>query len=405
MDAFILLMSIISVFIGYIIGTINPGYFFGRLKKIDIREVGTRNAGTSNVYKILGIAYAVPTAIYDTLKGLLSMFIAYLLGADYVFIQISGLVAILGHIFPFYLRFRGGQGMATSTGILLYYLVNYFTYSIEILFILLFLLIIVAIFGYVTKVGEIIGIMVIPILAYALFIYYPEVPYTIYLTIILAYIVFIGLYNTITKKKMVIEDETFKLHWWRTATRPFAVLFILFYVFLSKGIAITIIGIVGLCFIILDITRFIHKQTNLLITTKVKAFFRKGEEKKFSSMTLFLVAAFITMLLFDESIAITALIFLIFGDIFSKIFGLAFGRHTIFEKTLEGTLAYYGAVLITGFFLFTTLHIHPAILIIGGISAPLVELFSFQLNDNFTVSLICGTIMTVGTFFGVPKTL
>ncbi|MFW9782811.1 MAG: glycerol-3-phosphate acyltransferase, partial [Candidatus Heimdallarchaeota archaeon] len=276
MDAFILLMSIISVFIGYIIGTINPGYFFGRLKKIDIREVGTRNAGTSNVYKILGIAYAVPTAIYDTLKGLLSMFIAYLLGADYVFIQISGLVAILGHIFPFYLRFRGGQGMATSTGILLYYLVNYFTYSIEILFILLFLLIIVAIFGYVTKVGEIIGIMVIPVLAYALFIYYPEVPYTIYLTIILAYIVFIGLYNTITKKKMVIEDETFKLHWWRTATRPFAVLFILFYVFLSKGIAITIIGIVGLCFIILDITRFIHKQTNLLITTKVKAFFRKG---------------------------------------------------------------------------------------------------------------------------------
>jgi len=395
------LVNILSVCIGYLIGTINPGYIFGRLKKIDIREVGTRNAGTVNVYKTLGVAYAVPTAIYDVLKGLLSIFIASLLGADYIFIQISGLAAIVGHIFPFYLGFKGGQGMATSTGILLYYLINYFFYGFEIFFILLFLLIIVAIFGYVTKVGEIIGIMVIPVLAYALFIYYPEVQYTIYLSIILGYIVSIGIYNTISKKKMVIEDESFKLHWWRTATRPFAVLFILFYVFFDQTIALTIIGIVGLCFIILDITRFLNKQTNLVLTTRVKAIFRKGEEKKFSSMTLFLVAAFITMLLFEGSIAITALTFLIFGDIFSKLFGLAFGRHHIFEKTLEGTLAYYGAVLICGFILFTTLHIPPLVLIIGGISAPLVELFSFQFNDNFTVSLISGTIMTVGTFFGL----
>jgi glycerol-3-phosphate acyltransferase PlsY len=401
LEPIILLVNILSICIGYLIGTINPGYIFGRLKKIDIREVGTRNAGTSNVYKTLGVAYAIPTAIYDTLKGLLSMFIASLLGAEYIFIQISGLVAIIGHIFPFYLRFRGGQGMATSTGILLYYLVNYFIYSINILFILLFLLIIVAIFGYVTKVGEIIGIMVIPVLVYALFIYYPEVQYTIYLTIILGYIVSIGLYNTISKKKMVIEDENFKIHWWRTATRPFAVLFILFYVNFSQAIALTIIGIVGLCFIILDLVRFLNKQTNLVLTTRVKAIFRKGEEKKFSSMTLFLVAAFITMLLFERTIAITALTFLIFGDIFSKVFGLAFGRHPIFEKTFEGTLAYYGAVLICGVILFTTLHIPLPILIIGGISAPLVELFSFQINDNFTVSLICGTIMTVGSFFGL----
>ncbi|MFX1497791.1 MAG: glycerol-3-phosphate acyltransferase [Promethearchaeota archaeon] len=401
MDAITVLVNVLGVVIGYIIGTINPGYIFGRLKKLDIREVGTKNAGTSNVYKTLGIAYAVPTAFYDTLKGLLSMYIAFLLGADYIFIQISGLAAIVGHIFPFYLRFKGGQGMATSTGILLYYLVNYFVYSTEILFILLFLLIIVAIFGYITKVGEIIGIMVIPVLAYALFIYYPEARYTIYLTIILAYIVSIGIYNTITKKKMVIEDENFKLHWWRTATRPLAALFILFYVFFDKSVALTIIGIIGLCFIVLDITRFLHKQTNLVLTTKVKAMFRKGEERKFSSMTLFLVAAFITFLLFESSIAITALTFLIFGDIFSKVFGLAFGRHKIFEKTLEGTLAYYGAVLICGFFLYTTLGIPLVVLIIGGISAPLIELFSFQINDNFTVSLVSGTIMTVGTFFGL----
>jgi len=400
LSGIILIANILSICIGYLIGTINPGYIFGRLKNVDIREVGTRNAGTSNVYKTLGLSYAIPTAIYDTLKGLLSMFIAGVIGAEYVFIQVSGIAAIVGHILPFYLAFRGGQGMATSTGILLYYLAYYFTYGLDILFILLFLFIIVAIFGYVTKIGELIGITVIPVLAYALFIYYPEVQYTIFLTIILTYIVFIGLYNTISKKKMTIKDDNFKNHWWRTATRPFAILFILFYVFYSQTLALIIIGIVGLCFIFLDIIRFMHRQTNLVLTTKVKALFRKHEEKKFSSMTLFLVAAFISILLFDKDIAIISLTFLIFGDIFSKLFGLAFGRHKIFNKTLEGTLAYCGCVLIVGFILYTTLNIPIQILVIGGITAPLVELFSFNLNDNFTVSLISGTVMTVGTFFG-----
>ncbi len=401
MSGITLLVNILSLCIGYLIGTINPGYIFGRLKNIDIREVGTRNAGTSNVYKTLGLSYAIPTAFYDTLKGLLSMLIAAMIGAEYIFIQISGFAAILGHIFPFYLRFRGGQGVATSTGILLYYLVSYFSYSLEIFFIILFLFIIVAIFGYVTKTGELVGITVIPVLAYALFVYYPEVQYTIYLTIILTYIVSIQLYNIIIKKKMTIEDENFKAHWWRTATRPFAVLFILFYVFYSQALALIIIGVVGLCFIFLDIIRFIHRQTNVVLTTKVKALFRKQEEKKFSSMTLFLVAAFISILLFNKDIAIISLTFLIFGDIFSKLFGLAFGRHKIFNKTLEGTLAYCGCVLILGFILYTTLNVPLPILVIGGITAPLVELFSFNLNDNFTVSLISGTVMTVGTFFGL----
>jgi glycerol-3-phosphate acyltransferase PlsY len=118
-------------------------------------------------------------------------------------------------------------------------------------------------------------------------------------------------------------------------------------------------------------------------------------------MTIFLVATFISILLFEKNIAITALTFLIFGDIFSKIFGLAFGRHKIFQKTLEGTLAYLGCVLICGFVLYNILEINLYILLIGGIAAPLVELFSFQLNDNFTVSLISGSIMTVARVFGM----
>lgn len=401
MNPITITVNIVSLLIGYFIGSVNPGYLFGKLKGIDIREEGTRNAGTANVYRTLGLVYAIPTALYDTLKGLLVIFITLTFGADPFFANLAGIAAILGHIFPFYLKFRGGQGVACATGMLLFYLVSYMVLNLNILFFLFYLMILVVIFTYVTKVGNLLAVIVLPPLAYFVFINYPGNLYNIFFTLILAQIVAIGLYNIIHRKLIVIKDENFKARWWRVATRPFAILFVIFYIFYSQGVALVIIGIVALVFIGLDVSRIIHKQTDELLTERIKLIFKKSESKKFSSMTIFLCAAFITMLLFEKNIAISALVFLIFGDIFSKIFGLAFGRHKIFDKSLEGTLAYVGSVLIIGYILFTLLNINLGILIVGGITAPLVELFSFQLNDNFTVSLISGTTMTVAKFFGL----
>ncbi|MFW9936115.1 MAG: glycerol-3-phosphate acyltransferase [Candidatus Thorarchaeota archaeon] len=403
MDSITLLIDILSLFLGYFAGTLNPGYLFGKMKGIDIREVGTKNAGTSNVYRTLGIGYAIPTALYDTLKGLLVMLIANLMGADFIFIQVSGLLTIIGHIFPFYLKFRGGQGVAAATGILLFQLVNYFISGFEIYYIIALLLVLVGIFTYITKMGSILPIIVLPVLAYGIFVFYPTNPYNLYFCLILAHITFMGAYNVFSRKSIKIDDESFKTHWWRVAIRPFAILFVVFYVFYPQNVILVLIGIVALCFIFLDIFRFLNKQTNKLLTEKVKALFRKSETKAFSSMTLFLVAAFIAILVFEKEIAITALVFLVFGDIFSKIFGLAFGRHKLLheKKSIEGTLAYVGCVIICLFILSTTLNISIWILIIGGIAAPLVELFSFNLNDNFTVSLISGSVMTVALIFGL----
>ncbi|GAJ16776.1 unnamed protein product, partial [marine sediment metagenome] len=66
-----------------------------------------------------------------------------------------------------------------------------------------------------------------------------------------------------------------------------------------------------------------------------------------------------------------------------------------------GTLAYAGSVLIMGYFLYINLEISLIILILGGISAPLVEMFSMKVNDNLTVPLITGSIMTVALLFGL----
>ncbi len=402
MEPFTIFINVVAIILGYFIGSINPAYIFGRMKNFDIREKGDGVAGTVNAFKSLGMKYAIPTGTFDFFKGILAIYLALLLGADFVFAQLSGLAAIAGHVFPFYIKFRGGQGMATTSGILLAYLLNYLLTSLEMLiFIFIYLIFVLAIFVYVTKTGIIVAIIALGLIGYAAFLYYPGNPYNLFFLIVVVYDMSVSLYDTIKGKVIKIEDENFKTHWWRVATRPFAFLFIFFYIIFDKIIALLIIGIVAIAFITLELTRFLNKQTNDLLTVKIKSIFKKGEEKKFSSMTIFLVATFISILLFDKDIAITALTFLIFGDIFSKIFGLAYGRHKIFQKTLEGTLAYFGCVLISGFILYNTIGIPILILIIGGIAAPLVELFSFQLNDNFTVSLISGSIMTAARIFGL----
>ncbi|MFW9949741.1 MAG: glycerol-3-phosphate acyltransferase, partial [Candidatus Thorarchaeota archaeon] len=331
-----------------------------------------------------------------------AIYLSLLIGADFIFAQLSGLAAIAGHVLPFYIKFRGGQGMATTSGILLAYLLNYLLTGPEMLiFIFVYLIFVIAIFAYVTKTGIIVAIIVLALIGYAAFIYYPGNPYNLFFLIVVIYDMSVSLYDTIKGKVIKIEDENFNAHWWRVATRPFAFLFIFFYLVFAQIVALIIIGIVAIAFIALDVMRFLNKQTNELLTIKIKSIFRKGEEKKFSSMTIFLVATFISILLFEKNIAITALTFLIFGDIFSKIFGLAYGRHKIFQKTLEGTLAYFGCALICAFVLYNILEINLYILLIGCIVAPLVELFSFQLNDNFTVSLISGSVMTVARVFGL----
>ena len=402
MNYFDIIIGILSILIGYFLGGILPSFIFGKLKGIDIREEGTKNAGTSNAFKVLGLTYAIPTALFDTLKGLLAMLIAFSLEADHIFIQLSGLAAIIGHVFPFYLQFRGGQGNATATGILLYYLVHYFTVSIvqfwQFFWVIFLLIILLVIFLYISKAGSLMPVVLFPLLAYSVFYIYPTSGFNLFFVIILVHIATIGMYKVIKEKKLIITDETFLSSWWRVAIRPFSLLFLIFYL-IDIQLGLTVIGIVSLCFIALDIFRFLHKRTNILLTEKTTAIFRKGEEKKFSTMTIFLISTFIIVLFFDFEIAITSLIFLVFGDMFGKIFGLAYGRIKIFEKTLEGTLAFYGSVIIFSYFLYTALDVPLLILIAGGIAAPLIELLPIGINDNFSVPIISGAVMTATKVF------
>lgn len=111
----------------YFVGNINFAVIFSKLiEKRDVRELGSGNPGTTNMFRVFGLRMGVLTFICDCLKGviccLLSRWIFTVFNDDAVLIQISyfaGLFAVLGHIFPIIYRFRGGKGVATSIGVLL----------------------------------------------------------------------------------------------------------------------------------------------------------------------------------------------------------------------------------------------------------------------------------------------
>ena len=111
---------LLSVLLGYGLGCINPAYVFARLKGFDIREKGSRNAGASNVIITLGKARGLICAAFDIGKAALAVWLAGLLFAHDTF-AVTAAACILGHIFPFYMGFRGGKGLACLAGVFLAY--------------------------------------------------------------------------------------------------------------------------------------------------------------------------------------------------------------------------------------------------------------------------------------------
>ncbi|HDK28196.1 MAG TPA: glycerol-3-phosphate acyltransferase, partial [Candidatus Atribacteria bacterium] len=161
-------MKYIIIFVsGYLIGSISPSYFLGKIiKGIDIREHGDNNAGTLNTLHVLGLFPAIITALFDLTKGLIVALLAYYIGIPYPYNFLFAYIAVLGHIFPFYLKFRGGQGAATAIGVILYFLATFIKRGVFPLDALIILTILVLVVFYITKNGEIIGISTIPVLIF-----------------------------------------------------------------------------------------------------------------------------------------------------------------------------------------------------------------------------------------------
>ena len=105
----------------YFVGAIPTSYLAGRLfRGIDLREHGSKNLGATNVYRTLGWKYAIPVGLFDIAKGAVPVLVfAPRVSDSQVFALGCGIVAILGHVFSVFVRFRGGKGVATAAGVML----------------------------------------------------------------------------------------------------------------------------------------------------------------------------------------------------------------------------------------------------------------------------------------------
>lgn len=116
-------IRLLALAIGYLFGTFQTGYFYGKAHGIDIREHGSGNAGATNTLRTLGWKAGAITFAGDCLKAVAAILLVthffgeYFVGDARVLGMYAGLGAVLGHNFPFYLQFKGGKGIACTAGV------------------------------------------------------------------------------------------------------------------------------------------------------------------------------------------------------------------------------------------------------------------------------------------------
>jgi acyl phosphate:glycerol-3-phosphate acyltransferase len=193
---------IISLIASYLLGSIPFGLWLGKLLKgIDVREHGSHNIGASNTMRILGKPIGIATLILDIGKGWLAVKLAqWLFGINTPWaLVLVGLVAVMGHIFPIYLKFKGGKGVATTFGIFLAIT------PLATLYTMLAFVIIVAITRYMS-VGSIVAAICFPI-----FIYFTgKNPIYLTLAVILGFFIII---RHISNIKRLIAGTENKFEW------------------------------------------------------------------------------------------------------------------------------------------------------------------------------------------------
>ena len=121
------MIRLLCLIIGYFFGAFQTAYFYGKMHGIDIRTMGSGNAGTTNTLRVLGTKAGMIVLVGDVLKTVLAIAFTrfcilpnFVIGdAEYLYVLYTAAGAILGHNFPFYMQFKGGKGIASTFGLML----------------------------------------------------------------------------------------------------------------------------------------------------------------------------------------------------------------------------------------------------------------------------------------------
>jgi glycerol-3-phosphate acyltransferase PlsY len=108
--------EVLAVTVAYLVGSIPFAFLLSRRRGVDLRQSGSGNIGASNVLRTSGVRAAILAMLLDGVKGALAVLVAQRFSAGSAVPVAAGLASVLGHVYPVWLRFRGGKGVATAAG-------------------------------------------------------------------------------------------------------------------------------------------------------------------------------------------------------------------------------------------------------------------------------------------------
>ena len=115
------ILYILTCIIGYLLGSVSGGIITSRLANgPDLHTVGSKSTGASNVQRTMGWKFGIITFLIDGLKGIIACLIAWLITVSHFASLLAGLFCVIGHNWPVFFHFRGGKGVATTGGVMLY---------------------------------------------------------------------------------------------------------------------------------------------------------------------------------------------------------------------------------------------------------------------------------------------
>lgn len=332
------------VIIGYLLGSLSPGYFFGRIVKgIDIRNLKNKNTGAANTYYLVGPVYGIITGVFDALKALISYFIAVNgltvlnvapLKPDWAIL--AGIAAVAGHIWPFYLQFRGGRGVASLAGLSV--IVVLYTAS-----------------------------------WYAL-----------------AFIGGVIIYD------LIFNQVKFEAPF-RKILKLAGIIFPLATLFVSTPSVLSTVVILLFIFVLFDILRFLMPRLNVSYL-KISTVSKLKEKRFFSGYTLFLTSTYVILKLFPSEITVFAMLAFIFADLLAPAGKEAFlPIPLVKEKTIGGAIIVVTVAMLVGIFLrsLTPLDLSVKMMLTGAIVAAILDQLSFLVDDNILVPLGTAAILAL----------
>ena len=162
-------MTIVLLILAYLLGSIPSGLWIGQIFfKINLREHGSGNTGTTNTFRILGKKAGMATFVIDFFKGTIATLLPLIFHVQGVSPLVFGLLAVIGHTFPIFAGFKGGKAVATSAGVIFGFAPAFCLYLAVVFFGILYLGSMISLSSVTAAIAAVLGVILFPLIGFLL---------------------------------------------------------------------------------------------------------------------------------------------------------------------------------------------------------------------------------------------